>query len=201
MVKIIYPKGYSVSLYSSIDGSGTPIQVLTDSTPNIVKSIEGFNLFVTEGTFLFSSVNILSKPTINDSSGNVYHKGDKHYKDNKHNKHNKNYLDQFYNSSKCTGLSAAAKSAAAAADAKSAADADKAADLALLVSKALAENGASQAILNDGLSVTCPSGDKPIINDNSMRNTKFTAEKKLPLSMFDESCGSNNYNFDPNTEN
>ena len=100
----------------------------------------------------------------------------------------------------CPGLSPVASAAALAADNAAAANAAKAADIAKITSKVVADNLAPQLSMPPGLNITCPSGDKPVITDNTMRNTKFSAEKKCPESMFDESCGSNDYNFNPNTE-
>ena len=101
----------------------------------------------------------------------------------------------------CPGLSPVASAAALVADNVAAANAAKAADIAKITSKVVADNLAPQLSMPSGLNVTCPSGETPIINNNTMRNTKFSAEKKRPTSMFDESCGSNDYNFNPDTEN
>ena len=80
-----------------------------------------------------------------------------------------------------------------------AANAAKAEDIAKITSKVVADNLAPQMSSLSGLNVTCPSGETPVINDNSMRNTKYAAGKR-PESMFDSSCGSNEYTFDPDTE-
>jgi hypothetical protein len=81
-----------------------------------------------------------------------------------------------------------------------AANAAKAEEIAKITSKVVADNLAPQMTSLSGLNVTCPSGETPIINNNSMRNTKFIAEKTRPQSMFDTSCGSNEYIFDPDRE-
>lgn len=107
-----------------------------------------------------------------------------------------NSLNQFYTPASCPVLSPAAKAAAAAADAKLEADKKKAASLALIVSSALVKSGESNALSNDGLNITCPFGDDPILNE---RNTKFSAKSKNN-STHDNSCGSNEYIFNPETE-
>lgn len=108
----------------------------------------------------------------------------------------RNNLNKFYTPASCPALSPAAKAAAAAADAKLAADKQKADSLALVVSSALVKSGETNGLLNNGLNITCPSGDDPILNQ---RNTKFSAKGK-DNSMYDSSCGSNEYIFNPETE-
>lgn len=102
-------------------------------------------------------------------------------------------------SKSCPGLSPVAAAAAAAADNAAAANAEKAADIAKMASKVVADNLAPQLTAPSGINVTCPSGDTPIINVNTTRNTKFTAEKR-PESMFDSNCGSNEYDYDPDAD-
>lgn len=188
------PKDYTVKLYSAKDASGTTVLDLS-SRNTMTNDICGGDRYCIGDTtktpnMKFASIKV-SKKT--DSSGNPG-------KNRRYKKYKKRKNSLTYIAASCPGLTGAAKAAVAAADAKAAADADRAADLALLVSNAIAENGAAKALSNDGLSITCPSGDTPTINEHSMRNTKFSAKTNKNTSMYDSSCGSNEYIFDPETE-
>ena len=170
------PKDYTATLYDKKDASG-----------NIVLSLSGLNSMTNDicgdGNYCIGDTN--KTPNMKFASIKVSKKVVIT------NKKRRN-LDRFYESSSCPKLSAAAAAAASAADAKAAADTNKAADLALLVTQTLAKTGVSDGLLNDGVSLTCPSGDKPVINENSMRNTKFAGKK-------DAEC-SGEYLFDPETD-
>jgi hypothetical protein len=192
------PKDYRVTLYDKKDASGSIVLTLSNSN-SMTNDICGDGRYCIGDTtktpnMKFASIKVTKKtdtvapPIINTIPQHRPHK--------KHKKR-RNSLSNFYNSSTCPGLTPAAKAAAAAADAKAAADADKAANLALLVSKALAENETSQRLLNDGINLTCPSGGTPVINDTLMRNTKFSAKKS------DSKCVesiANEYLFNPDTD-
>jgi len=198
-IKIYYPKGYTVQLFSSANGSGVATKTFDDS--NSLGSPPGFNFQVFNSLDIpFASIKIVNTmvPTVTTSPTGV---------------------TQVYSglspvasaaytvatsptgvTQTCPGLSPVASAAALAAENVAAANAAKAADIAKITSKVVADNLAPQMTSPSGLNVICPSGETPIINNNSMRNTKFTAEKKRPQSMFDRTCGSNEYNFDPDKE-
>ena len=93
----------------------------------------------------------------------------------------------------CPGLSPVAAAAAAAADASKGVNDAKAAAIAEITSKVVADNLAPQ--MSDGINITCPSGENPVVNEKLMRNSKFTGNNKS-TEMFDTSCGSNECDFD-----
>ena len=193
------PKDYTASLYSGKDASEKLVLELSEknSMTNDVCSNDRYCIGDTNKTanMKFASIKI-SKKVVEKTETDL----EEMRRLEKMRRRERNNSNRFYTPASCPGLSPAAKAAAAAADAKAAADKKKASNLALIVSSALIESGESDRILNDGLSVTCPSGDIPIINDNSRRNTKFSAKKNTSNSMYDESCGSNEYIFNPETE-
>ena len=191
------PKDYNVKLYTAIDASGNAGLTLSseNTLTNNVCGDANYCIGDTNKTpnMKFASIKVFKKTNAivnNDSSGNTHHGRHRHHK------RRKNALSKFYDSSTCPGLSPAARAAAAAADAKAVVDKKKATDLALIVSSALIKSGEASVASNNGLSITCPSGDDPVLNE---RNTKFSAKTK-DTSMYDSSCGSNEYVFNPETE-
>jgi hypothetical protein len=94
-------------------------------------------------------------------------------------------------SNSCPSLSPSAAAAAAAAEAADKANAKKIAEIALVTSKAVSQS-LTQSPAATGLQITCPAGGDPVINDNSIRNTRFGSSSASP-SM-------NNYIFNPETE-
>ena len=197
------PKDYTASLYSAKDTSGTLVLELSEKNTmtNDICSNDRYCIGDTNKTpnMKFASIKV-SKKVVTKTEAEL--KEERRLRRLRRlRRMRKNSLNQFYTPSTCPGLSPAAAAAAAAADAKSAADAKKAANLAALVSSALVKSGGAGGISNSGLSITCPSGDDPILNEGSARNTKFSAKKNKNNSMYDESCGSNEYIFNPETEN
>jgi len=189
------PKEYNVELYSAKDLGGN--KVLTLSSANTMTNDVCGDLRYCIGdtnktpNMKFASIKIYKK---------VVEKTEAELREmrrlRKLRRMRKNSLNRFYTPASCPGLSPAAAAAAAAADAKAVVDKKKATDLALIVSSALIKSGEASAASNNGLSITCPSGDDPILNE---RNTKFSAKTK-DTSMYDSSCGSNEYIFNPETE-
>jgi len=188
------PKDYTVRLYDKKDASGTVVLSLSslNSMTNDICGGSNYCIGDTNKTpnMKFASIKVSKKVEVKKDDDEK----EKEKKRRRLNRRKRN-LDRLFESSSCPKLSAAAKAAAAAADAKAKADTTRAADLALLVTQTLAKTGVSQGLLNDGVSLTCPSGDKPVVNENLMRNTKFAGKDNSECS------DSNEYLFDPETEN
>ena len=192
------PKDYTASLYSAKDTSGTLVLELSEKNTmtNDICSNDKYCIGDTNKTpnMKFASIKI-SKKVVEKTEAEL--REERRLK--KMRRRMRTNRNKFYTPATCPGLSPAAQAAAAAADAKAAADSKKAADLALVVSSALIKSGGASGLSNNGLSITCPSGDDPILNESSARNTKFSAKSKSN-SMYDDSCGSNEYIFNPETE-
>jgi hypothetical protein len=93
-------------------------------------------------------------------------------------------------SDSCPPLSPSASAAVAAAQAADKANDKKIADIIQVTSKAVSQSLAERPPAS-GLQITCPSGGDPVINDNSIRNTRFASSASSFL---------NDYFFDPETE-
>jgi hypothetical protein len=186
------PKDYTVRLYDKKDASGTVVLSLSslNSMTNDICGGSNYCIGDTNKTpnMKFASIKVSKKVVITKDEDDEKEKERKRRRRNRRRRD----LDRLFEASKCPKLSPAAKAAAAAAEAKAKADTTRAADLALLVTQTLAKTGVSQGLLNDGVSLTCPSGDKPIMNENLMRNTKFAGKD-------DAEC-SGEYLFDPETD-
>jgi len=194
------PRDFTASLHGSKDASGTLVLELSEKNTmtNDICSNDRYCIGDTTKTpnMKFQSIKI-SKKVVEKTEAEL--KEEKRLKRMRR-RMRRNSLNRFYAPSTCPSLSPAAKAAAAAADAKVAADEKKAASLALVVSSALINSGGAGGLSNNGLSITCPSGDDPVLNENSSRNTKFSGNTKGNTSMYDSSCGSNEYIFNPETE-
>jgi len=197
------PKDSIASLYSAKDASGTLVLELSEKNTmtNDICSNDRYCIGDTNKTpnMKFSSIKV-SKKVVEKSETERLKELERLRELRKLRRMRRNSLNRFYRTASCPVLSPAAKAAAAAADAKVEVDKKKADNLALIVSSALIKSGGADAISNNGLSITCPSGDDPILNESSMRNTKFSS-KGNNNSMYDSSCGSNEYIFNPETEN
>lgn len=165
-VSVTAPKGSTVIFYSGKDGTGSVLTTLSDATTTSnAMCPPGVNCFGGPNTaknFKFSSIKVFTGSSKGSS-------------------------DTLMKS--CPGLSPAAAAAATAADASVAVDKAKAADIAKVASQILSDNITPQVLSNNGINISCPTGD-PIITNS--RNTKFANSKAKPLSK--PSC--NNYTFE-----
>lgn len=184
-VGIFAPKGKNVKVYSQKDANGSPLLTVSDTITAQICT-PGFNCspLPSKGSpsvnLKFSSIQITgaSAPSVPGVAPGVAPAQPQGV------------------TQTCPGLSPVAAAAAAAADATKSINDAKAAAIAQITSKVVADNLAPQISSGDGINITCPSGEKPVVNDKLMRNTKFSETKK-PASMFDSTCGKNEYSFDP----
>jgi hypothetical protein len=162
-VSVTAPKGSTAIFYSGKDGTGSVLTTLSDATTTSnAMCPPGVNCFGGPNTaknFKFSSIKVIIQGSSKPSTDNVM--------------------------KSCPGLSPAAAAAATAADASVAIDKAKAADIAKVASQILSDNITPQVLSNNGINISCPTGD-PIITN--ARNTKFANSKPTP------SC--NNYTFE-----
>ena len=189
------PRDYIVKVFTDKDASGTP-KIIVSSANSKSNDVCGTNKFCygdesTTNMLRFKSIKIMKKTDYDKELNKGTEDDDDEKQKRLRRKLRRRMRRNMSISNSCPSLSPSAAAAAAAAEAADKANAKKIAEIALVTSKAVSQS-LTQSPAATGLQITCPAGGDPVINDNSIRNTRFGSSSASP-SM-------NNYIFNPETE-
>ena len=189
------PRDYIVKVFTDKDATGTP-KIIVSSANSKSNDVCGTDRYCygdtsTTANLKFKSIKIMKK-TDYDKELNKGTEDDYDEKQKRLRRKLRRRMRRNTSMSKsCPSLSPSAAAAAAAAEAADKANAKKIAEIALVTSKAVSQS-LTQSPAASGLQITCPTGGDPVINDNSIRNTRFGTSST--------SSSMNNYIFNPETE-